>query len=50
MHPAAGADAEERVYPAEKLVRLPDGIDDKVAAASFLGGSSVPAAANVSAP
>lgn len=36
--PPLGAYAEERVYPTEKLVRLPDGIDDKLAAASFLRG------------
>jgi NADPH2:quinone reductase len=33
-----GAYAEVRVAPAERLVRIPDGIDDKVAAAAFLKG------------
>jgi len=33
-----GAYAEERNYPAERLVSLPDGIDDRTAAASLLKG------------
>lgn len=33
-----GAYAEERVLPAERLVRLPDGIDDQTAAAMMLQG------------
>ncbi|WP_219417020.1 quinone oxidoreductase family protein [Pseudonocardia nigra] len=36
--PPAGAYAEERVYPAANLVRLPDAVDDRTAAASFLRG------------
>lgn len=36
MHP--GSYAEEAVIPAGKVVRLPDGIDDRVAAASMLKG------------
>jgi NADPH2:quinone reductase len=33
-----GAYAEQRVYPADKLVKLPDGIDDQTAAAAMLKG------------
>lgn len=33
-----GSYAEERVYPADKLVRLPDGVDDRTAAAAMLKG------------
>ena len=33
-----GAYSEERVYPADKLVRLPDGISDQTAAAAILKG------------
>ncbi len=33
-----GAYAEERVMPADKLVPLPDGVDDRVAAAAMLKG------------
>lgn len=36
-----GAYAEERLVPAEKLVKLPEDLDDKVAAASFLKGLTV---------
>jgi NADPH2:quinone reductase len=35
---AAGAYAEERVVPAEALVKIPDGIDDDTAAAMMLKG------------
>jgi NADPH2:quinone reductase len=38
---AAGAYAEERLVPADKLVKIPDGIDDKVVAAAFLKGMTV---------
>ncbi|HWA41997.1 MAG TPA: quinone oxidoreductase [Hypericibacter adhaerens] len=37
----AGAYAERRVYPAAKAVKLPDGIDDKTAAAMLLRGMTV---------
>ncbi|HMN87911.1 MAG TPA: quinone oxidoreductase [Bauldia sp.] len=37
----AGGYAEERLMPADKLVKLPDDIDDKVAAAAFLKGLTV---------
>ena len=33
-----GAYAEQRVYPADKVVKLPDSIDDRVAAAAMLKG------------
>jgi len=33
-----GAYAEKRVYPEDRLVRLPDGLDEKVAAAAMLKG------------
>lgn len=33
-----GAFADERIAPADKLFKIPDGIDDKVAAASLLKG------------
>ncbi|NND55115.1 MAG: quinone oxidoreductase [Gammaproteobacteria bacterium] len=33
-----GAYSEQRVYPADQLVKLPDGIDDRVAAAAMLKG------------
>jgi NADPH2:quinone reductase len=36
-----GAYAEERILPAERAVKLPDGIDPKVAAAGFLKGLTV---------
>ena len=36
--PPAGAYAEERLMPADRLVALPDGIDDKLAAAMLLQG------------
>jgi len=36
-----GAYAEERLIPAERLVKLPDDVDDKVAAAVFLKGVTV---------
>jgi NADPH:quinone reductase len=36
-----GAYAEWRNYPADKLVKLPDGIDDKTAAAMMLQGMTV---------
>jgi NADPH2:quinone reductase len=38
---AAGAYAQVRVVPAAKLIHLPAGIDDRVAAASFLKGTTV---------
>ena len=38
---ANGAFREERVLPAEKLVKLPDNISDEVAAASMLKGMTV---------
>lgn len=34
----SGAYAEKRLYPADRLVPLPDGLDDKTAAAIMLGG------------
>lgn len=36
-----GAYAERRVFPAEKLIKLPDAIDDKTAAAMMLKGMTV---------
>jgi NADPH2:quinone reductase len=36
-----GAYAERRIYPAAKAVKLPDGIDDKTAAAMMLRGMTV---------
>lgn len=36
-----GAYAEERILPAERAVKLPEGIDTKVAAAGFLKGLTV---------
>ena len=36
-----GAYAEERLIAAERLIKLPDDIDDKVAAAAFLKGVTV---------
>ncbi|HUB94702.1 MAG TPA: quinone oxidoreductase [Stellaceae bacterium] len=36
-----GAYAEERLIPADRLVKLPDGIDDKTAAAMMLKGLTV---------
>ena len=36
-----GAYAEERLLPAERAVKLPDGIDSKIAAAAFLKGLTV---------
>lgn len=36
-----GAYATERVLPADQLVRLPDGVDDRQAAASMLAGLTV---------
>ena len=38
---ANGAFREERVLPAEKLVKLPDNVSDEVAAASMLKGMTV---------
>jgi len=38
---ANGAYAEERLVPVDRLVKLPDGIDDRTAAASFLKGTTV---------
>src|SRR5665213_2428893 len=38
---APGAYAETRVVPAERLIRLPAGIDDRTAAAAFLKGTTV---------
>jgi NADPH2:quinone reductase len=35
---SAGAYASERTIPAEKLIVLPDGMDDRIAAAAFLKG------------
>jgi NADPH2:quinone reductase len=37
---AVGAYSEERVLPAEKAVKLPDGIDDRTAAAIMLKGTT----------
>src|SRR6202161_4197321 len=37
-----GAYAEARLIPAERLLKLPDGIDDKTAAAMMLKGLTVP--------
>lgn len=34
----SGAYAEKRLYPADRLIPLPDAIDDKTAAAALLGG------------
>jgi NADPH2:quinone reductase len=39
--PPVGAYAEERCMPAEKLVKIPDGIDDRQAAAMMLQGMTV---------
>ena len=36
-----GAYAETRCFPAERVVRLPDGIDDRTAAAGYLKGLTV---------
>src|ERR1700704_3479185 len=36
-----GAYAEERLIPADRLIKLPDGIDDKTAAAMMLKGLTV---------
>jgi NADPH2:quinone reductase len=33
-----GAYATARIYPADRLVRIPDGVSDAQAAASFFGG------------
>jgi NADPH2:quinone reductase len=38
---AAGAYSEERVLPAERLVRIPEGVDDRQAAALMLKGLTV---------
>jgi NADPH2:quinone reductase len=38
---ANGAYAEERLVPVDRLVKLPDGIDERTAAASFLKGTTV---------
>ena len=38
---ANGAFRQERVLPAEKLVKLPDDVSDEVAAASMLKGMTV---------
>ena len=37
---ASGSYAEARLVPAERLIRLPDSIDDRTAAASFLKGTT----------
>ncbi len=36
--PPHGAYSQERVYPADKLIKVPDGIDDKTVAAMMLKG------------
>jgi NADPH:quinone reductase len=38
---SVGAYAEERLIPADRLIKLPDDIDDKAAAAAFLKGVTV---------
>jgi NADPH2:quinone reductase len=38
---ANGAYAETRVVPAERVIRLPPGVDDRTAAAAFLKGTTV---------
>ena len=38
---AVGGYAEERLMPADRLIRLPDDIDDRLAAAAFLKGLTV---------
>jgi NADPH2:quinone reductase len=38
---ALGAYAEERVFPADKLVKIPDGVSDEQAAAAMLKGLTV---------
>lgn len=38
---ASGAYATERIMPADRVVRIPDGVDDRQAAASMLAGMTV---------
>jgi NADPH2:quinone reductase len=38
---SVGAYSEERLYPADRLVRIPDDLDEQVAAAAFLKGLTV---------